>query len=137
MKKIVAGVFASSMLAAGLVGGSTGSAVAAEPYPGSVKTFTQVSAPDELDRGDRARICVKVTSNGNGRPEGKVTIRVIRSKGGFKFVDLEKYDGGKVCFRTPKLKMRGNYIVKAIFDRKAGSVWKDSDNRTEFRVVRG
>lgn len=60
---------------------------------------------------------------------------MIRGNGGFRYVDTTKYPGHRVCFRTPRLRP-GEYTVKVVFDRKPGSVYKDSDNRTSLRVIR-
>ena len=75
-------------------------------------------------------------NNSNATPKGQVTVKVRRSAGGYKFTDSPNYRGGKVCFTTTKLDKRGKYIVYAVFDRKPGSKFKDSDNRTTFNVTR-
>ena len=138
MKKIFAALFVTIMMAAGLVGatGSGASAAPDCPYTGCVRTSTHVGAPDKVKKGSRAEICMKVTSDGNGRPQGQATVRVVRGNGGYKFIDSKSYDGQKTCFRTTKLKKTGKYVVKAIFDREPGSSYKDSDNRTTFKVTK-
>ena len=68
--------------------------------------------------------------------EGDVTVRVMRKNGGYSFVDSADYSGGKVWFRTTDLPIKGVYVVKARYDKKAGSRWKNSRNEVEFRVVR-
>lgn len=136
MKKMLTGLFVAIMMVSGLVAFSSTSATAACPYTGCVKTFTKIDAPKKVKRFDSARIGVKVTTNGNGVPVGRVTLVVERSKGGFKFVDTKKYDGGKVFFRTPDLNRLGKYDVTAKFDGKAGSAYKDSADRDKFKVVR-
>lgn len=135
MKKIISGLFVAVLLGAGLVAVSGGSAVAA-PYPGTVYTGTHIGAPNHVRKGHRAKICTKVTTDGNGRPQGHVTLKVIRARGGFRYVDTKSYNGERQCFRTPRLKLRGQYTVKVAFDRKPGSVYKDSDNRTSMKVIR-
>jgi hypothetical protein len=117
MKKIIDGLFAAIMMAAGLVAFSGSAAQAACPE------YTGCS--------------VTVTTEGNGRPPGRVTVTVVRGKGGYEFTDSKKYNDRTECFKTTKLNKKGNYVVKARFDRKPGSAFKDSDNRDEFKVTRG
>ena len=105
-------------------------------YSGCPLTYTLIKAPATVERGERARIKVKVGSDGNFAPQGRVTLVVVRAMGGFKWEDNKKYRGKPVAFRTPTLTKRGKYVVKARFDAKPGSIAKDSDNRARFRVVR-
>lgn len=136
MTKFYSTLIAAVMMAAGLVAFGTSPANAACPYSGCIPTSTVINAPHRVHKGDRAKICIHVGTDGNGQPKGRVTITVVRGKGGFEFTDSKKYDDSKECFKTPKLRKKGNYIIKARFDKKPGSRWKDSDNRAEFRVVR-
>lgn len=136
MKKLLAVMISAVMMAAALVTFSSTSANAACPYTGCIETFTKIGAPDRVQRGDRARICGKVTTDGNGRPKGKLFLILRRSKGGFKFTDAKRYNDKRECFRTPKLRKRGNYTIKMSFERKAGSAFEDSDQTAELRVVR-
>ena len=43
---------------------------------------------------------------------------------------------GALWGQADMLRQLGEYVVNAKFDRKAGSAFRDSDNRTSFRVVR-
>lgn len=136
MQKIFSAIIVAVMMAAGLVAASGSTAGAAEcPYGGCFATSTRIDTPEGVTRGERARIRVKVTSAGNGAPQGQVTITVRRRTGGYFFRDSKNYDGGWVRFRTTRLP-RGKFIVRAAFDRQPGSVWKDSDNVNTFRVTR-
>ncbi len=137
MKKFLVGLIAALMVAAGFVAFSgTAANAKACPYGGCLPTYTFIDAPNKVVKNHRARICVRVGSQGNGAPKGKVTIRVVRSTGGYRFIDTKSYEGGNKCFTTTKLRKLGDYSVKAIFDRKPGSRWQDSDNFDEFQVVR-
>ena len=139
MKKFVVGLIAALMMAAGLVAvsGASANAKACGTYGSDCfRTYSHVYAPDKVVRHHRATICVKVTTQGNGTPKGRVTVKVVRANGGFKWVDTKPYNGGKVCFTTPKLHKLGGYVIAETFDRKPGSRWKDSDNRAGFTVVR-
>ena len=135
MKKYFAGLLATLMMVAGLVAFSGGNATAA-PYAGTVKTFTRIDAPNKVKRTHSARIGVRVTSDGNREPKGRVTITVTRSRSGYHFKDSVAYRGDKVYFRTTKLRKLGKYVVRVKFDRKPGSVFTDSDNTDSFKVVR-
>lgn len=136
MKKLFAVMCAAVLMTAGLATFAMSPASAACPYSGCIDTATRINAPEEVERGDRARICLRITSEGNARPRGTVVLTVVRSKGEFKFTDAKVYNEDRECFRTPRLTKRGNYVIKARFERKPGSRWQDSDNADEFRVVR-
>lgn len=138
MKKIVVGLLATIMMAAGLVVGSGVSAVAQGcPYGGCPTAYTYIDAPDRVVRDHRATICVKMGSQGNAeQPRGKITLRVTRAEGGYRLLRVEHYPGHEICFRTTKLRKLGDYLIKATFDRKPGTRWHDSDNHAEFRVVK-
>lgn len=136
MKKTFVGLFSAALMGAGLVGVSAGPADAACPYTGCVDTYTRIFAPDTVERGHTARICTKVTTGGNGRPKGRVTLGVQRSRGGFHFTDTKPYEAPRTCFTTPKLGKLGKYVINMRFDRRPGSGFKDSDQTDGFRVVR-
>lgn len=138
MKKFVVSLVAALLVAAGavVVSGATASARACQFYGGCPHTYSQVDVPKKVLRHHRATICVKVTTQGNGKPKGRVTVKVVRASGGFSWVDTKGYDGGRVCFTTPKLHKRGGYSIAETFDRKPGTRWRDSDTHAEFKVVR-
>ena len=136
MKKYFAGLIAALMMAAGLVSFTQSTATAACPYTGCVVTSTDINGVHHVKRHHRQTFNVKVTTAGNGAPRGRVTVKVKLNKGGFSYIDSHKYNGGKEFFTTPKLHKRGKYTITAIFDRKAGSKWTDSDNTAAFRVGR-
>ncbi|WP_460835558.1 hypothetical protein [Nocardioides hungaricus] len=123
-------------MATGLIGISASPSAADCPYTGCVATATNIFVRDTVKRGNRAKICVAANTGGNGRPKGRVNIRVERSKGGFKFVDSKPYNDNRECFRTGKLNKLGKYVVRATFEARPGSVFRDSDNNTSFRVIR-
>lgn len=136
MKKFLGAATSAVMLAGGAVALASSPAQAACPYSGCIATSTFIDAPDEVKRGNSAEICIRVGTDGNGQAKGTVTITVVRGKGGFEFTDSKKYNDRRECFETPALRQLGNYVIKARFDKKPGSRWKDSDNRDEFQVVR-
>jgi hypothetical protein len=136
MKRTIVGITAATLMSGGMVAASAGTAQADCPYTGCVPTYTNVFAPDTVAKGNKATICVAVSTGGDGRPKGRVSIRVERSTGGYKFVDSKPYNDNRECFTTTKLKKLGKYVVRATFDRKPGSGFRDSDNATDFRVTR-
>lgn len=136
MKRLIIGATTAVLMGGGMVAVSAESATAACPYTGCAPTFTNIYAPDSVKRGNSANICVAVNTGGDGRPKGTVSIRVERSKGGFKYVDSKPYNDNRECFNTGKLRKLGKYVVRATFDRKPGSAFKDSDNATSFRVTK-
>ena len=136
MKRLIIGATTAVLMGGGVVAVSAGTATAACPYTGCAPTYTNVFAPDTVERGSSARICVAVNTGGDGRPKGTVSIRVERSKGGYKFVDSKPYNDNRECFETGDINKLGKYVVRATFDRKPGSSFKDSDNATSFRVTR-
>ena len=81
MKKLLGAVTSAVMLSAGMVAFAASPASADCPYTGCIPTSTQIDAPDEVERGDSARICVRVRTDGNGQPKGQVTLTVRRAKG--------------------------------------------------------
>jgi len=134
VKKIVSGLIAVFMVAAALVAFS-GSANAASPYGNTIPTYTHINAPGKVKVHHKARICVRVTSDGNGTPHGHITVRAVKRNGADRYISTKYYRGGTKCFVTTPLK-RGKYSVKASFDRKAHSRFQDSDQRTSLRVTR-
>lgn len=136
MRKLVSGTAAAVMLTAGLAATSGSTATAVAPYPHSVPTATKVSAPDRIERGERLRFGVNVVTQGNADPKGRVLVVVKKLNSDIKWKDTAFFKGLKLRFVSPELKRRGKYIVKARFDAKAGSVWKDSDQIAAFRVTR-
>ena len=135
MQKFFASLIAAVVMTAGLVAFSGGTATAA-PYTGTVATSTRIDAPNTVKVNRRATIGVKVTSDGNAEPKGRVTISVTRALGGYRVTDNRAYTGSRINFTTTKLRKLGKYIVRVKFDRKPGSVFMDSDNTDAFKVVR-
>jgi len=131
MKRLIVSLAATTLMGAGLVGVSAETASAACPYTGCVDTHTKVSASD-VKQGQRATVCVKVTTGGNGQPKGRVGVVVVKKNHGYRFTDSKKYDGGRTCFKTDKLRGPGKYLVRANFEGKGA--FNDSDGSTTFKV---
>ena len=144
MKKLIVGFVAAIMMAAGLVAISGTSAVAACPYTNCVDTFTSINAR-QIERTNRrgrtnctkkARIQVQVRTNGNDRPSGKVQITIRNSKGQFVYNAVDRLNKWGIGYATAKLKRGQHYTIGARYERKAGSVYKDSDNVAGFFMKR-
>jgi hypothetical protein len=137
MKKIFAGLFTAILLAAGLVAFSGSAQAAPEcPYSGCVHTGTKADSPGQVKQGHRADFCVRVTTDGNGRPRGTVEVTVKRESGGFKWSNGRGYNDAKECFTTPKLTQRGAYTIHAQFVGKDGSGFRNSNDDANFKVVK-
>ena len=134
MKKFVAGAVGAVMMSAGLVA-SAGTAAHADPYPPTVATTTTAFVAKKVKQNRSANVCGTVTvTSGSGTPVGTVTFKVKRGK--FSLSKSFGYAGGKICYRTGKLKKTGKYKVKVIFDAKPGTVYKDSSDSASFKVVK-
>lgn len=134
MKKTMTALMATLFASAGLVGFSS-TAAEAGPYTGTVDTSTVCKAQN-VERGDNGRIAVRIVADGNADPRGKVTVRVVKNVGDFRYINTKDYDGGVIIFKTQDLNKRGKYQVTCRFDRKFNSVWKDSNNTDSFWVTR-
>lgn len=135
MKKLFLGLLSALLMAAGLIGVSETSANAADcGYTGCVDTFTHVSGPSRVHKGDAARFCVKVTTGGNGKAKGLVTLNIKKKKGHFGYTATKPYRGHRRCFDTPIFNKRGLYRVRAHFEGRG--VFLSSTDWTHFRVVR-
>lgn len=138
MKKLISVLFATVLMAAGLVA-ATGSSASANctpsQYSGCVTTKTKVTAPDSVDKGSKATVCAKVKAvNSNATPTGKVIFKVTRNKGKYFFKQSVSYSGAKVCVSTTKLKKKGGYSVNASYRSADGSVFLNSEGSTGFDV---
>ncbi|WP_121256224.1 hypothetical protein [Nocardioides ferulae] len=136
MKKILAGTFATLMMGSGMVA-LTSAPATAGPYTGTVETSTSIDAPAKVRKGAKARICVTVTAvDSDTRPKGRITVRAMHGTKGLQSLKTKDYRGSTTCLRTHRLKKIGKYTVRVHFDRKAGSIWKDSNQRVDMKVTR-
>ena len=139
MKKII-GLLSALLMAAGLVGFTSGSASAdCTAYTGCVNTTTEVNAPNrDISQFNVARIRVRVSPNaGNAQPTGEVKVVVRRNRDGKVYYrETKAYEGGKVVFITLELTKRGKYTVTARYIPTNGSVFNRSTDTDTFRVVR-
>ena len=135
MKRLMVGLFSALLVTVGLVGVSQVSANATCPYTGCVTTHTRVWVPNApVKKGHKAKVCVKVTTDGNGAPKGRVTATVQRGSDGRMWSRTKQYPGHKVCFHTYPLKHKGTYSARGIYAPYSSSVFASSRDETTFEV---
>jgi hypothetical protein len=134
MKRLLAGIGTTALLAGGVVTGATTTAQA-DPYPGTVKTFCHVDVKGNKV-GSKTRVVVRVTAAGSGDPRGRVNVSAERRSGGDGAGASDFYDGGRLTLSLGKLS-KGNYEGSLHFNSKpARSVYKNCSNDFSFRVTR-
>ena len=137
MKNLIIGLFTALLMSAGLVGVAQSAADAAgcNSYTGCpVKTRTVVGGSSKVLVGRRATFCVSVTTAGNGRPHGTVTLTVANRRHHFSYSATKGYFGKQRCFTTPRLQSAGSYTARAHFEGKG--VFKNSNGSKGFTVVK-
>ena len=128
MKKLIASLFAATLLAAGLVTASGGtSATAATSYPHSVKTKTTVKARAHVKKNKKVKIGADVLAPAHAT--GVVVIKIKRA--GKVVKTLRVQAGKKVSYRYTK---RGKYTVVASFRPGKNSVFSPSSAIKTVRV---
>jgi hypothetical protein len=135
MKNLIIGLFSALLMTAGLVGVAQTSATAAGcGYTGTCPaTHTHVTGPGRVVKGHRATFCVTVSTNGNGRPQGTVTLTIAKRNHAFRSTNSKTYSGHRVCFSTPRLDQVGAYTASAHF---TGKRFKSSTGSKGFSVVK-
>lgn len=139
MKKLISGLFAAVLMAAGLVvaTGSTASAnCTPSQYSGCVRTVTDVTTPGIVPKGSKAKVCATVKAKGsNATPVGTVVFKVKRNTGRYFFKTTKNLRDGKACVKTGRLKRTGGYGVTAKYKSPAGSIFINSRGGGSFDVV--
>lgn len=150
-KKLIVGVVAGLVLAAGVVSaeaaqashqsssGASDSAFAAKRcarYPASVFTHTSLSiAKLRQHRGQSNSATVRVSSNA-GSPRGSVTVTGVQGHG-FGYAVSASVSHGVAHVALPSRLHRGTYSVHASFRPVHCSKYKRSSSATKtYRVVR-
>ncbi|MDP3894674.1 hypothetical protein [Nocardioides sp.] len=134
MKKILLAVLATALVAGGAASAPT--AVAAEPYPGTVMTSTDAGGPRKMQAGKRPKSSVYVKTAGNGRAVGTIRVRYQHKASGTSRFKSVAYKGKRVTFFGPKLAKVGPWQIRAIFQPKSGSVWKTSRDSYSLKVIK-
>lgn len=131
MKKIIAGLFAATTAASGLVAFSAAPSDAA-PYPGTIDTNCSAEALNNPRVGNPAKVEFRVTTGGNGSARGLATFSYERKSSGIVVDEFTRHYRGpapeKYAFDGLP---RGHYVVRVFFNSKPGdSVYKNC--RTNF-----
>jgi hypothetical protein len=135
MKKLIVGLLASFMVAAGLVAFSSTPATAACPYTACIATTTTANAAAvKVRRPATVTVRVKAARSGNTPVRGSLTVTVKRVGGGFSKVIRSSYTGSAKKVRTPRLNKKGRYTVVVRFTPARNSIYKASNGRDSFRV---
>ncbi len=138
MKKLIAAILTAFLMSAGLVAGASSPAAAACPYTNCVATGTtaiglKARAPH------KAKVYVKVSSFGNGKPRGTLTFTFVDKRGrSFTFTRPypKRHAGKKGVFNFKPLH-KGKYNVVVTFNPRNGSVYEGSGDSTKVKVKGG
>jgi hypothetical protein len=136
MKKLIVGLLASFLVAAGLVAFSSTPATAACPYTACIATSTKVSVPAQVKVRRNATVSIRVAParSGNAAVRGSLAVTVKRVGGGYTKVIRASYTGSTKRVRTPRLNKKGRYNVTVRFTPARNSIYKASTGRDSFRV---
>ena len=135
MRKFASILIAAVMTAACLAA-FTGSTASAGPYTGTVRTDTSARAENSPRAFKPVKVSVKVTTNGNGRPRGRLFF-VFRKGGKIRDTDTRWYSQNGPARKYYQLsgKPKGRYKVKVTFNaRPHNSVYWDSSDEFKVRV---
>lgn len=129
MKKLIGGLLAVFLMAAGLVAttGSTANAAPRCPYTGCVATKTTVKAVSPARRTIVVR--AGVGTAGNAKPSGRIKI-IVKGNGKFRSKVIGAQSGAAVRFKIAP----ATYLVTAKFIPASNSVWARSDKSTSVTV---
>ncbi|WP_139977444.1 Ig-like domain repeat protein [Nocardioides litoris] len=141
MKRLVLGLLATLLVAAGLVSASSTPASAACPYTNCIQTSLNSEGPRVIRQGKKATIKVGVRAAGNVYPTGTVRFTVYKKgqRGSIfqrtKNVSPAERYVSRTRFTTPRLSP-GTYTIRMRYTPTAGSVFKVSTNKRTLTVRR-
>ena len=132
MKRLIAGIVGTVLMASGLAAVTTSTADAAQaPYPGTVKTRT-IAVGLKASKPHVAKVFVKVTSYGNGKPTGSLEFNFVKRANGKTYSFTRSYDGvHRYKFHGMQA---GTYAVVVNFIPPDNSVYKSSTAKTRCHV---
>ncbi|WKN48035.1 hypothetical protein [Nocardioides sp. Arc9.136] len=126
MKKLILGLLASVLMAAGLVGtsGTAANAEQCDRYGVCVKPEATVVKDKQVEPGERPKVKLKLDSNGDAAVKG--TARMILKKVGGKVVSnkTKKLKGGAATIQGPADLAPGKYKVTVKFIPNENTPWK-------------
>ena len=132
MKKLIAGLIGTVLMSSGLAAVTAAPADAAQaPYPHTIKTRT-IAVGLKAKKPHVAKVFVKVTSYGNGKPTGSLEFNFVKRKNGKNYAFTRAYDG---VHRYKFHGMQGGtYAVVVNFVPPNNSVYKSSTAKTRCHV---
>ncbi|VXC53547.1 hypothetical protein [Nocardioides sp. AX2bis] len=133
MKKIFAAIITAFLMSAGLVATASSPASAAPcTYPDTCFE-TSTSATGLTSKAPKkAKLFVKVSSFGNGRPDGRLTFTFVRANGNsMTFSRAYPSDNKKYNFKGLR---KGKYTVVVNFVPADGSQYLGSGDTTKVKV---
>lgn len=133
MKKTLLAVLATVLVVGG---GASAPTSAADEYPGTVTTATDVGGPRKMAVGKKPKSSVYVKSAGNAKPVGSIRVQYLHKASQKSRFTTVKYRGKRVTFFGPKLTRVGAWKVSALFRPQVGSVWKTSKDSYSLKVIR-
>jgi hypothetical protein len=106
------------------------------PYPGSVDTKCDYSAPGSVKTNHAYNVKYAVKAHGNARPSGVVKFSVYRyNNGHWEFVrSVSRNYTGPSSMSLGSFSNAGNYSTTMSFKPSPGSVYEQSSSSRSFRV---
>ncbi|GAB7002794.1 hypothetical protein JCM18899A_02650 [Nocardioides sp. AN3] len=128
MKKLIASVFAATLIGAGLVtmsGATSANAAVSTVYPNTVNTATKVVGPSRARKGKRVKVQPVVTNHAKG------TVTVTIRLNGRVIKRITVAPGATITFKPTK---KGTYKISAVFKPAANTPFKASSS--PVKVIR-
>ncbi len=137
MKKIISAVLVAFLLSLGLVSTSSSPASAACPPSGCLPTETNALKLKPNGK-NKARVFVRVTSFGNGKPDGSLNVTFVRRTGkSFQFARIYPSRDDRKFVYTFRPLPRGTYSVIVTFVPPEDSAYEGSSDQINELKVRG
>ena len=134
MKKLLSGMIAAFLMAAGLVafsGQSAHAACVSGSYVPCVATTVKPTAPKMVKAGKPAKVKVAVSTRGNVKASGSATV-AVKGPGFSKTVKVKIVNGKVVTADLGKLVKPGKYKVTITF--KGNDGYRDSKSTVTITV---
>ena len=136
-KRLIALIAALALTTIGLVTASTGTAQAKDcPYTGCFDTTTALSGQKNYSPRERPKVRVRVTTNGNAQPRGRIVFRVKKVGGGYWKQKSIFYGGGLERATLKRLDGPGKYRIIAIYKAGPDRPFRSSRDKMGITVRR-
>ena len=134
MKKLIAAVLTAFLMSLGLVATTTSTASAADcDYPQTCVDTTTDASGLKTKTKNTARIRIRPSSAGNGKPAGKVTVFFVNNKGNVKSFTRNLSSGTNGVFTFRGL-TGGRHTVIVTFTPAKDSPYLASSDTTKVQV---